>query len=63
MGPWQRGGRGELPGNRPALRGTGPAPLKRMFELADTDEDGSLTMEEVEAFQDRMKDRPGFPGR
>ena len=63
MGPGRPGGPDELPGDRPTLPGRGPAPLKRMFERADTDNDGTLSMEEVEAFQDRMKDRPGLPGR
>jgi len=41
----------------------GPFLLKRIFGQADTNEDGLLSMAEIEAFQDKMNDRPGFPGR
>ncbi len=55
------GGRG--PGAGQPSQQRGPLMLKRIFEQADTNEDGLLSMAEVEAFQDKMKDRPGFPGR
>ena len=65
---------GEAPADRPRAGGRGPgaeAPaqqrgplmLKRIFGQADTNEDGLLSMAEVEAFQNKMQDRPGFPGR
>jgi hypothetical protein len=34
-----------------------------MFERADTDDDGSLSRQELEAFQDRMGNRPDVPRR
>jgi hypothetical protein len=37
--------------------------LDRVLERADTDNDGALSRQEIEAFQDKMTDRPGFGPR
>lgn len=65
-GPWS-GGRGRMGGQRPmgapGPQGRGPLPLDRMFEKADTNEDGLLSKAELEALRDEMTDRPGFGRR
>lgn len=65
-GPWS-GGMGRMgrqrPTDAPGPQGRGPLPLGRMFEKADTNEDGLLSRAEMEAFRDEIADRPGFQRR
>jgi hypothetical protein len=37
--------------------------MERLFERADTNEDGLLSQEEMEAFRDQMNEQPRFRRR
>jgi len=48
--------------NRPGFGG-GPLPVEEMFKAADTDKDGKLTLEELQAFRDSRRGAPQSEGQ
>jgi hypothetical protein len=61
-GPVARSG-GEGPADVRGPQGRGPLPLNQMFERADTNGDGALSRDEVEAFRGQMRVGPPFRQR
>lgn len=51
MGEDQADQQGQPPVRRQAFGGGGPLPAEEMFKAADTDKDGKLTLEELQAFR------------
>ena len=58
----ERGARGFVEGSGRQGRGSGEGPraglrIERLIEQVDTNDDGTLTVEELEAFREKMEDR------